>query len=245
MSIISEKREFFLRNIPVNHGSNKDNEIGFPTKHKIKRAFVENGTVVERYVDVYNRFLEGNVPTESVWKKLLHSIAFKYEVPIAQSLDEINQAIGALQSEATTLEGRVTELESEIAGNPNIVEIVDGIFPFGTSNKTIDFNGNKIYAGLFTQSTPHERDFTFNGAVTPMIGATVKIILKNVSTGIITVRFPDELNIYMLWNPQYGTINYVGSIEIPINNILECEINVHSLNQFNRVLIFKRTLYST
>ena len=80
MTYIVESREFFLRNKVVNSGSNRDREIGFPLKYKVKKVVFENGLIVEKYVDVFNRFLDGNIPSSTVWGKLLHSLVFKFDI---------------------------------------------------------------------------------------------------------------------------------------------------------------------
>lgn len=99
MSTIREFRSFFLRNTPVNQGVEKDREVGFPTKHKIKKIAIESGTVREYYVDVFNRFVENGVPTPEVWKKLLHSIVFlEDDIPTTTDMIAINEAIASLEN---------------------------------------------------------------------------------------------------------------------------------------------------
>ena len=97
MTAIAEKRAFFLRNVPVNVGADRDKEIGFPVKHKVKKLVLENGAVSEKYVDTYNRFLEGNVPTANVWEKLLNSIYFKLDDELEGGEDLASQ-VAALQN---------------------------------------------------------------------------------------------------------------------------------------------------
>lgn len=65
MSAIKEFREFFLRNIKVITGSKKDQENNFPTKYIVKGK------------SVFNRFLKGHYPSESVFQKLFESLTFK------------------------------------------------------------------------------------------------------------------------------------------------------------------------
>lgn len=65
MSAIKEFREFFLRNIKVITGSKKDQENNFPTKYTVKGK------------SVFNRFLKGHYPSESVFQKLFESLTFK------------------------------------------------------------------------------------------------------------------------------------------------------------------------
>lgn len=64
-----EFREFFLRNTPVNSGTKKDQEVGYPTQYTI---LTPSGSK-----NVFNRFLKNHYPSEGVFRKLYESIAFK------------------------------------------------------------------------------------------------------------------------------------------------------------------------
>ena len=65
MPTIKEYKQFFLRNIQVNSGANPDQESGYPLQYTI----IGKG-------NVYNRLLQGNYPSEGVFRKLLESIPF-------------------------------------------------------------------------------------------------------------------------------------------------------------------------
>ena len=69
MSNINEFREFFLRNIKVLLGSNKDQESNYPVQYTV--------TIDGKNITVNNRFLKGNYPSEDVMSKFLSSITFK------------------------------------------------------------------------------------------------------------------------------------------------------------------------
>ena len=74
MAVKAELREFFLRNIQVRNGSMKDREINYPIKHFVNKYFIENGITTIRKIEVGNRFLKGNVPSDEVYEKLFNSI---------------------------------------------------------------------------------------------------------------------------------------------------------------------------
>lgn len=76
MAVKAELREFFLRNIQVRNGSMKDREINYPVKHFVNKYFIENGVTEIRKIEVGNRFLKGNVPSDEIYEKLFQSIPF-------------------------------------------------------------------------------------------------------------------------------------------------------------------------
>ena len=113
MSRIKETREFFLRDFKKNHGKNKDNELGFPILNKVKRLVIKDGVVTEKYANVYNRFLEGHVPSPDVWAKLLESVVFHTDmtfgenrnmIDILQELYDIVLLEGGLRDQIENLE---------------------------------------------------------------------------------------------------------------------------------------------
>lgn len=124
MSKIAETRSFFLRDKVVNTGANKDNEIGFPTVNKVKRTVLQDGKLIEKYADVGNRFLEGHIPSPSVWEKFLHSIVFKNE---QSSIEEIE----SISTELAQMNDRIDEfyntLESVVNLSGEDMYIVDKI----------------------------------------------------------------------------------------------------------------------
>lgn len=69
MSIIKETKEFFLRDKQISNGENADKEIGFPVSYKIPDN--KGG-----FKTVFNRFLKGHYPSESVFRKLFNSVPF-------------------------------------------------------------------------------------------------------------------------------------------------------------------------
>ena len=130
MTAIAEKRAFFLRNVPVNVGADRDKEIGFPVKHKVKKLVLENGAVSEKYVDTYNRCLEGNVPTANVWEKLLNSIYFKLDdeleggedlasqvAALQNSIAGINQTLNPIPRQITSIEETLIAYTSTFVSN--------------------------------------------------------------------------------------------------------------------------------
>lgn len=77
MSIIKEYKQFFLRNIQVNSGANPDQESGYPLQY-----------VITGKGSVYNRLLQGNYPSEGVFRKLIESLPFKLNTEDTASLTE-------------------------------------------------------------------------------------------------------------------------------------------------------------
>lgn len=69
LSTIKEFREFFLRNTQVLTGSKPDKEINYPLQYFANI----NGSLIQ----VYNRFLKDNIPSEDVFSKFLNSLTFK------------------------------------------------------------------------------------------------------------------------------------------------------------------------
>lgn len=65
MPTIKEFREFFLRHSTVNSGAKRDQETGYALQYLVDG------------VNEYNRFLQGDYPSEGVFTKLFESIAFK------------------------------------------------------------------------------------------------------------------------------------------------------------------------
>ena len=65
MSTIKEFREFFLRHTQVVIGTKADQEGSFPTQYQVGG------------INRFNRFLKNDFPSESIFKKLFESIAFK------------------------------------------------------------------------------------------------------------------------------------------------------------------------
>jgi len=110
MTAIAERREFFLRHVPVNTGTLKDKETGFPTKHKVKKLIKEGTNIVEKYVDTYNRFLEGDVPTAEIWAKLLASVYFKEN-------DEISGGGGNYDEDITNLQNSLSIIGDTVASH--------------------------------------------------------------------------------------------------------------------------------
>lgn len=149
MSTVAEKREFFLRNIPVNVGTDKDNEIGFPVKHKVKKLVLDGSTVVERYVDTYNRFLEGNVPTADVWSKLLHSISFKLNDQ--EDLAAFQEEIDAMQLEMAEIPALITQTVSAMNIVDAVIAELDMATMVSTTKIEIPLAGNK-YTYIFDRS---------------------------------------------------------------------------------------------
>ena len=58
----------------------RDRDINYPVKHFVNKYFIENGITTIRKIEVGNRFLKGNVPSDEVYEKLFNSITFKENV---------------------------------------------------------------------------------------------------------------------------------------------------------------------
>lgn len=161
MSIIAETREFFLRTFALNTGESRDREVGFPITHKVKRLFYNNNEVTEKYIDVSNRFVEGGVPSASIWAKLLNSIVFKNEInidevgieAINQRIDNVEQGLNdipiTLLNKLTT---RVIEMPTPLSSN------LKAMFVISTDNTE-----DKIYLNIiYGNATPAKRIATID-----------------------------------------------------------------------------------
>jgi hypothetical protein len=81
MSTTKEYREFFLRAVKKLTGAYPDKEANFP----IKEIVVDQSG---NSTDEFNRFLKTHFPSESVFKKLFESIAFKLNDEDTATVDE-------------------------------------------------------------------------------------------------------------------------------------------------------------
>ena len=88
---LKEFREFFLRHIQVNSGSKPDQQVNYPLQYTI----VKSGQTFT----VFNRFLQDDVPSEDVFKKLFQSITFKlnYEDTATSSLQGLAKRASDLE----------------------------------------------------------------------------------------------------------------------------------------------------
>ena len=123
MSRIKETREFFLRDFKKNHGKNKDNELGFPILNKVKRLVIKDGVVTEKYANVYNRFLEGHVPSSDVWAKLLESVVFHTDMIFGENgtmIDTVQDLYDIVLLEGG-LRDRLLAIEKDIYGDADII----------------------------------------------------------------------------------------------------------------------------
>ena len=92
MPVIKEYREFFLRNTQVNGGSKPDQETGFPVVYQVTNLL---GAVL----NVYNRFLKNNYPSETVFQKLYASLTFKLNSEDTATLSDQGLAKQATDAE--------------------------------------------------------------------------------------------------------------------------------------------------
>ena len=80
MNLKAEVREFFLRNNQVREGALRDRDVNYPITHFVNKYFIENGISEIRKIEVGNRFLKGNVPSDEMYEKLFKSIVFKENI---------------------------------------------------------------------------------------------------------------------------------------------------------------------
>ncbi len=80
MNLKAEVREFFLRNTQVREGAFRDRDVNYPITHFVNKYFIENGISEIRKIEVGNRFLKGNVPSDEMYEKLFKSIVFKENI---------------------------------------------------------------------------------------------------------------------------------------------------------------------
>lgn len=92
----AEHKNFFIRDTQVNTGTTPDKEVGFPVEYLVKG------------VKKFNRFLQGHVPSENVFKKLFNSIPFKLD-----KADTASSTVQGLVKKATDAQS-ITRL-----ANPN------------------------------------------------------------------------------------------------------------------------------
>lgn len=159
MSRIKETREFFLRDFKKNHGKNKDNELGFPILNKVKRLVIKDGVVTEKYANVYNRFLEGHVPSSDVWAKLLESVVFHTDMIFGENgtmIDTVQELYDTVLLEGG-LRDRLLAIEKDLHGDTDVIEdigLIDAVFNIQSiigdidTDNTVIWNINGIFERL-------------------------------------------------------------------------------------------------
>ena len=234
MGIIAETREFFLRDKPVNAGVNRDREVGFPTRNKVKRLTLQNDVLVEKYADVGNRFMEGHIPSGKVWEKFLHSIVFKneeipnehiqeltnritlieeslaqYDIPDQiQRIGEIELYIQALNTWRQSIDGSLLSAQQGISGiAQSILSINSDIQGISNTISVLSSSVNQLGINL------GERPLGFASAFTEI--ASIKQVLSTLSSWFDTPKansysYDGQSNIISL-NKQGQTIRVINS----------------------------------
>lgn len=120
---IKEHKAFFLRNIVVSTGSKPDKETNFPLKYLVKG------------IQKFNRFLAGNVPSQSVFEKLFESIPFKLDVEDTATTSVQGLVKKASDASAITRTNPILNdfvIAAQIHQLPDIVTSTDGSDTIGT-----------------------------------------------------------------------------------------------------------------
>lgn len=207
MSIVKEFREFFLRHIQVTSGTKIDQESNFPTNYNV-------GTV-----SVFNRFLKGDFPNESVFKKLFESITFKKNIEDTFTFTEQGLARKATDTEsvnrtiATTNSFQPAVIPEQL---PDVRATNTTIAPF-TIISTESLGGITIQSvNKDLGSSRFKRDFNIKLTVPPPPAPPIVASLVEFSTS--SSRYIATTNIAV---PDLGII--IWQNDIPPTGYLMCD----------------------
>ena len=166
MATIKEFREFFLRHSQVNSGSKKDQEKNFPTQYDL-----ETPTGLKK---VFNRFLKGDFPSESVMKKFLESITFKKNLEDSATTTQQGLVRVATDNEAISNTNNDSSTDFTNVVQPNqIPKIVSSITGDDTVASQFYSNGIRVTTLTRTITGKSQKCWLLESSDTVPIGAMI------------------------------------------------------------------------